>query len=383
MGEDTAGSGKGVGDRLKAARDAAGLSTRAVARKLSLLRISVSHVTIGNYERGKTFPAMETLRALAGIYARPVDWFLGSTSMLSGVRYRALTSVRVRDKRAYEGDALALLDTYLELENVVERPLEALAFTAAPEETGRALAERLREELELGTQPVASVIDVAEKLGIRVIELGTEARIDGFAAHLGPHKIVVLNSELSNDRIRFNAAHEVGHHLFEDCEEDGEVAFEEKELDKRAHEFASHLLLPESVLEQAIETKSMVRLVQFKERFGISLAAMVYRARSGGHISQRMYERLFRQFSQLGWRKNEPGYVAPDRPARLEALIDVAVHEGHLSFGQVAQLACVPESEIRRRVLRAMGGGSEEEERQEGSGPFKFPRTGGAGLTES
>jgi len=48
--------------------------------------------------------------------------------------------------------------------------------------------------------------------------------------------------------------------------------------DQRAADFASHLPAPNGQLKECLQGKSMVRLVQFKERFGISLAAMVYRA---------------------------------------------------------------------------------------------------------
>ena len=52
--------------------------------------------------------------------------------------------------------------------------------------------------------------------------------------------------------------------------------------ERRGFDFASHFLLPNNQLKRRFFGKSMVRLVQFKESFGISLAAMVYRARQTG-----------------------------------------------------------------------------------------------------
>ena len=147
-----------------------------------------------------------------------------------------------------------------------------------------ALSRALRRDLGLNEeQPVSSVVELLERFGIRVLENRTELRIDGLAAKYDSDYIVVLNPAVSNDRTRLNAAHELAHILYRDCdsEEEGDKATEQ-----RAFEFASHLLLPNSQLKRAFEGQSMVRLIQFKERFGISLAAMIYRAEKLSFITK-------------------------------------------------------------------------------------------------
>lgn len=132
----------------------------------------------------------------------------------------------------------------------------------------------------------------------------------------------------------------------------------------RAFEFASHLLLPEPALRDAFATKSVVRLVQFKEKYGISLAAMVFRARYSKPplIKQSEYDTLWREFGRLGWRKNEPGYVQPDRPTRMEEMFDTAVQQHRMSYSDLSRLSAMPEPVIRQRVLRAMGGSGEPDD---------------------
>jgi hypothetical protein len=100
----------------------------------------------------------------------------------------------------------------------------------------------------------------------------------------------------------------------------------------------------------------MVRLVNYKEHYGISLAAMVYRARRERLITQREYEKIWQQFSRLGFRKDEPGNVAPDRPVRLEVLIDLAVAQKKTTLAQIAQQLGTEELAVQQRVLVAMGG---------------------------
>lgn len=347
-------SAKQLGARLRSARETAGLSTRAVATALALRGIPVTHATLANYEKGVTFPSMATVRILASIYKRQVAWFLSLGPALTGMRYRSLKSVRVREKQQFEGNAAAWFQVYVELENILQMSPVSRTFTVRPNESPRQAAERMRrDELKLGNQPLPSVIKLLEQFGIKVIQVDSDARIDGFAAWFGSSPVVALNSTLANDRMRFNAGHELAHYLFDDCKSDAE---ETKENEKAAHEFASHLLIPQDVLKDALAGESMVRLVQFKEQYGVSLAAMLYRAQAGKIISDAMYERLMRAFGKLGWRRDEPGDVRPDRPRRLEELIELAVSQGRLTYGDAARLGGLEEAAVRQRVLSAMGG---------------------------
>ena len=320
---------------------------------LGLQGIPVTHATVANYEKGTTFPSTATVRALAAIYKRPVEWFLTFGPALTGTRYRCLKSVRASEKQAYEGNSAALFQIYVELENILGNYVTQRLFKIQDGESDRDAAERLRTELNIGTQPLPSVIQLLEEFGVRVIQIDTQARIDGFAGVFGSTPVVALNSRLPNDRIRFNGGHELRHVIFGDTDAAREECDEDE---KQAHDFASHLLLPQPVLEEAITSKSMVRLIQVKEQYGISLAAMVYRARASNMISAALYERIWKDFSRLGWRKDEPGVVRPDRPRRLEQLIESAVSEGKLSYGDVARIGGLDEAAVRQRVLIAMGG---------------------------
>jgi Zn-dependent peptidase ImmA (M78 family) len=128
------------------------------------------------------------------------------------------------------------------------------------------------------------------------------------------------------------------------------------EIEKRAFEFASYVLMPSDILKVAFSYKSMVRLVEYKELYGISLAAMVYRGRKERLITQSTYQKIWKQFSRLGFRQDEPGSVTPDRPIRLESLIDFVTTNKKMTFKDIASRINKEESDIRRRVVAALGG---------------------------
>lgn len=360
--------------KLKTARSLMGMSTRAVALKLAT-RFPISHATVANYESGRTVPPLDVLAALAELYERPINWFLERGKGLTGVQYRNLKSrVRMLDLHVFEADVQRWIDAYVALERRLHRSLTntmSMSFVKR-DQPPDALSRDVRRELGISEQePISSVVEVLERFGIRVLENRTEVRIDGLAAKYDGEYVVVLNPTVSNDRSRLNAAHELGHVLYGDCEAEGAA---DKAMEQRAFEFASHLLLPNSQLKKAFEGQSMVRLVQFKERFGISLAAMVFRAEKLGFIPKPTAKMLWIEFTRRGWKTNEPGQVRPDRATRFEQLIDEALAGGKLSLKELADLAGVRPEAIRERLNDAMGLRPDSIPEDEGTDTIQFPR---------
>jgi Zn-dependent peptidase ImmA (M78 family) len=340
--------------KLKTARSLTGMSTRTVSAKIDK-RFSISHATIANYESGRSMPPMDLLAALANLYGRPLNWFLEGGRGLTGVRYRNLKSrLKAADLHRYEAEVQRWIDAYVALEVRLNRPLKPslLDFTAKPGTLPDALSRDIRRCLEISEdEPIPSVVDVLERFGLRVLENRTDLKIDGLAAKYGQESVVVLNPNVSNDRTRMNAAQELAYVLFGNCDKVEETKADEQ----RACDFASHFLLPNGKLKNAFQGKSMVRLVQFKERFGISLTAMVYRAEQLAFITKPEAKDLWVEFARRGWRTNEPGSVRPDRATRFEQLIDEGLFGGHFSLKEVADLCGVRPEAIRKRLNDAMG----------------------------
>jgi len=360
--------------KLKTARSLTGMSTRAVAAKL-VKRFPISHATIANYESGRSVPPMDVLAALAELYERPINWFLERGKSLTGVRYRNLKSrARMADLHRFEADVQRWIDAYVSIEARRKQPLEPQVrdFHARAGISAEDLSREVRRRLAVSEdEPIASVVEVLEQFGIRVLENPTELRIDGMAAKYGTEYVVILNPTVSNDRSRLNAAHELAHVLLGDCDSDQD---ESPAVEQRAFDFASHFLLPNRQLKRAFEGKSMVRLVQFKERFGISLAAMVYRADRLGFITKQEAKSLWIEFARRGWKTNEPGVVRPDRATRFEQLIDEALLSGDFSLKEVADLSGVRPEAIRERLNYAMGIREDDTPPDEGSSTVPFQR---------
>lgn len=346
-----------VACRLKQARLATGLSIRAVAGLIAEKwpHASISHTSLSKYESAKTTPTIKSLDVLAEVYSRPIEWFLDRGQPLSGVRYRSGSRVLVKEKHQYESVAQQWLEAYAKLEAYLGKhltqkiPIREDFAQLPPSE----LAAVVRSALSLGArEPVYSIVSVLEDFGVRTIELPTEAKIDGIAALLGREHVVVVNPSTSNDRGRMNCAHELGHILYGDCKNSAKTTAKQE---SRVFEFASELFIPEAELREAFVGRSAVKLVEAKERFGISMAAMIYRAEKLAIIDARTAKRLWIQFAKRGWRANEPGRVRADKAIRFERLLDQAISERRVTKSSACELMNVSREEIQERLDRAIG----------------------------
>ncbi len=354
-----------LGERLKSARQEAGFtSAREVALQMPI-QVRVSHATLLSYERDETTPNMDVLSAIAYVYQCSLTALLSNRAILTGVRYRALKSkVGVKDRQRFLAECQRWVEAYANVQQHLKHELkQTLKFEIRKNEGAKAAAGRLREALKLDPHDrLLSVCELLEKMGIWVLEIETDLAIDGIAARYGDISVVFLNVAVSPDRARLNAAHEAAHHLFGDCMEGGD---ETPEAEKRAMDFASYLILTSEMLAEAFCRKSVVDMMKFKERYGISLSAMVYRAKLEKKISEREYKHLMIEFTKRGWRKAEPGQVWPDRSLRFEALIDSALVSGKQTLSQLASIAGVREEELGRRLAIATGAENYREEMED------------------
>lgn len=342
------------GSRLREARTAAGLTTRNVASELKDAGHTISHVTISKYERDEFSPTHDTLVALARLFGRSIEWFDGTTSELSGLRFRALKTKPRREKQALAAKSTPWLRLYVYLHQLLDcKPPRDRQVAVKRSETAVSAARKIRKAYGFGDYPIPSISRLLENVNVRVIRMPAPSGIDAFAGVLGTSRVVVVNDALPADRMRLTLAHELAHILFLDCSQSRSAS--DSDIEDRAFAFASHLLMPTKILKEALRIRSMVRLVQYKERYGISLAAMVYRAQRQSIIPESTSRMLWREFSRLGWRREEPGSVPTDNPIRMEALIDSALRRKKATLNQLSRIAGVGTEEITNRVLSAMG----------------------------
>ena len=332
--------------RLKEARKETGLSTRGVCQKMPS-RYRVSHSTIASYENGTTVPPMDILGSLADVYNRPVIWFLTQRETLSNFKYRNLESrVTLQDQRRFAALAGKWAEAYIAIEKHLRISRSTLTLDSLEKKSPTDIAKLVRTEyLNLDdSQPVQNTVSALEKFAAWAIEVRADFGVDGASANIGNKNVVILNPSISNDRARMNTAYELA---FVVLASQSKLA---TEIDSEAYNFASAFLIPDSQIKEAFTGKSFIKLIQFKERFGVSLSAMIFRAEQLKVINTTTSRWLRSEMFKRGWKQSEPGYVWRDRAISFEAMLDSAIQSKTLNWEDAERITSVCKEDLKERI---------------------------------
>jgi Zn-dependent peptidase ImmA (M78 family)/transcriptional regulator with XRE-family HTH domain len=331
------------GSRLTLARHLAGLRKSDLAT-----RVDKSATAVAAWESGAKRPAAATVAQLAlglsvdpGFFAvRPDD--IAALSTMPHFRSLRSTSQLARDQ-AFAYGQLAV-DVAASLERHVEFPaVDVPCFPVAVDDAdsdgpGRA-AELIREAWEVGAGPAGHLVRLLEHHGVLVVFSPSQAAsVDAysFASRLRP--VVVLNP-IKRDyyRQRFDVAHELGHVVMHgDAEPGGRIA------EEQAHRFASELLMPAAVIRDRLPAtiggNAWVNLARLKEQWGVSIQALLVRARQLERLGDVSYRNAMTTISARGWRRDEPGLVTTiEQPSLLPKAVELLAEEGIDEAALVAQ----------------------------------------------
>ena len=212
-----------LGERLKDARKARGLTQEEVATKLGILR-----TTLVAIEKGDRRVTPGELIEMAKMFGRPISEFVSTRTNKEpfapqfrlppgqrNVTESELTPVTV------EMESLAR--DYVELEEInaaVMRPtfppMYALEVPGAtPEQRGEEVAAEERTRLGLGDGPIADLRALLEEaVGVRVFYLNLPAKVGGlFACNDELGACIAINRNHPPTRGNWSLAHEYGHFL--------------------------------------------------------------------------------------------------------------------------------------------------------------------------
>ena len=347
-----------VGQRLKLARTAAGLSLRGLQERIES---RVTAQAIGKYERDESTPRSGVLTALADALSVPEEYLLAKGEMtLEAVEFRKKRIASRREEAQVEAKVLRLLERYLMVEEFLgltsinwDKPREAPYPVVSDSGEADRAAHSLRLYWGLGIDPIPNLVELVEERGIKVLSVAL-GNIDGLMARVrraGKNSVPVLvvNDNGWGERQRLTMAHELGHLVLE-------VAANIDD-EKAAYRFAGAFLMPAEVLREAIgkHRTSIVwgELFALKQLFGVSVQALTYRCKDLGVFSQTLFRQLFHEFSRLGWRRppyREPVSIKREIPRRFERLCFRALAEGAVSKDKVAELLQTSVPELSRRM---------------------------------
>lgn len=336
-----------IGQRLRLARTASGLTLRDLAAKMDL-RVTAQAISL--YERNASMPSSGVLLALAEALDVPVAYLAGRRQIaLKFVRFRTKGPTNKRLRAQLEAQVVHMLERYLTIEEVLGLPsIEWIKPSSAPYPVMGGLdeadlaAEDLRRRWGLGVDPIPNLAELLEDRGVKVLATDLATEVHGLMAQVHrpqgePIPVIVVRRMKWGDRQRFTMAHELGHLLM--------TVNPRFNGEKAAHRFAGAFLMPQDTMRAALGARRtsicLRELFDLKPVFGVSVQALTYRCRQLGIIGRKLFKRLADEFTARGWSVTpfeEPLLVRSEEPSRFERLCLRALAEGVISDSKGAEL---------------------------------------------
>lgn len=331
-------------DRFKSARTLNGYSLQDLANQLGN---RVSRQSLHKYEKGEVIPDSEMLRLLGDVLKVPPDYFFSSNVVELGVvEFRKLRTLSAKDESRLIETVRDQLSRYLELENIVGVQTDFVSpVTQTTTITSLAEIEKAATEVRIawgiGTGAVANTIELLEDQHIKVVEVSAGVdSFDGMQTWIeGKVPVIAINRDqvISADRKRFTAMHELAHLLLP---LDG---LSESVKEKYCHQFAAAILLPKEIVFRELgigRTKVMIaELGAIKKQYGISMQAIVMRAKDLKIIPDNYTRQFFFMVRQMGWKTLEPvEYNGDESSGRFKQLVFRALAEELITVSKAAAL---------------------------------------------
>jgi Zn-dependent peptidase ImmA (M78 family)/DNA-binding XRE family transcriptional regulator len=349
-----------LGERIKQARIAAGLSLRGLAEASGNY---ISAQVIQKYEQGITNPGSDVLIKLAKALGVKVEYFFRPDTVhvsLSCPVYRKRVSVSKKYLESIHAKVKNKVEKYLEIEALFpDDRFEKITISKLQhrsiQKTGdiEKLADDLRTIWALGNDPIENMTDIVEDRGAMVIPVEASDGFDGLSCWANDSiPVIVVKKGLSGDRQRSDLAHELGH-LIMKVSSDSDINEE-----KAAKRFSAAFLAPADAVYRELGKKrnnlDLSELVLLKKKYGMSMQQWIYRAKDLDIISESRATEWFKLFRIKKWYRDEPVDVESEEPQRFKLLVIQAVTEGIISHVRAAEFLDVPYDKLRKDVIAGL-----------------------------
>lgn len=352
------------GTRLALARRLARMPRTELARDIGLTPTAITQ-----FERGSARPTAPVLAGLALRLGLPEDFFRHGrpvpTLPADAAHFRSLRSTPALSRDQALAFAELGMDVVDTLEQYVDLPRVDLPNVALEEAATRedlaAAAAATRKALDVPDGPVAHVVRLLEAHGVVVLRLPAQVAgreldpdVDAFSTSATARPMVLL-SPVKDDkaRSRFDASHELGHLVMHHDAEPGN-----KIVEGQAQSFAAEFLMPAEQIAPDLPSRiDWECLHAAKRRWGVSLKALVYRARTLGLISEAAQRRAYITLASQG--RVEAGPLGPPESPSLLGAAAALLNSHGTTLEHLAHAARLP----LQQVVDVVTAGSESRPR--------------------
>jgi Zn-dependent peptidase ImmA (M78 family)/transcriptional regulator with XRE-family HTH domain len=330
-----------VGMRIRQYRTARGFTLSELAERMAP---PISKQAISKFEHDLTTPRPTTLAAIARALDVKPSRLIGEPRYeFKILAHRALKSLPVKEAERIENTVRIELERRLSLMDVLglehKNPFPFERTLVSDVSDAENAAELLRSAWNLGTGPIANVVETLEAKGAHVVDVDTDRSFDGLAVVAGDESGervacgIATRSEITRARQRMSHAHETGHLAVDVAE-----GVDEERVARR---FAGAFLYPAAAAREEFGARrsriTADELFHAKRRWGVSIQGILYRLHDLGILDDSGYAWWCRYVNQAGWRREEPGDEPPERSTWTGTYAHRAAAEGLIARETLAE----------------------------------------------
>ena len=328
-----------IGERLRQAREARGLTAISLAELLGISRQAVSL-----YETGTVTPQPDILFQIADKLHLPVSFFLTAINKTNTkpVFFRSLSAAAKIDRGRGDtklewlmGLVLPYLRRMISFPEVNIPPSISQDVMSISQHDIEEIAANTRRYWGLGDGPISNIVLLLENNGVIVVRTNLSSpALDAFSTWntIDNTPYVILGSDKgSPTRSRFDAAHELGHLILHRNIDKAKLNNTHlfKLIEQQANHFASAFLVPPEALAEDYIIPTLDALLILKERWRVSVGMLIMRITNLGFITEEHEKRLWINYNRRGWKKSEPreDRVPIENPVLLERACRLIIEE--------------------------------------------------------
>lgn len=313
----------------------------------------VSKQSISKYEKGAMKPSSKVLIALSNALEVSPDYFLKSGPIV-------LDSIEFRKKKNFPEKALDSLrekvryriEKYIEIEDILGiNPLapKIKKFPVKGKEDVYHAAREVRQKWRLGEDGIVNVISVLEENGIKMVLLKGIEEFEGMCCTANGMPVIVFSHSPSVERDRFTVLHELGHLVL-----DFDPSVSDKEQENLCHFFASEMLIPRTIFLKIVgnvrKNMDISELKNIQSEFGISVDALMFKARENGVMSENSYKNYCLRRRQKKLEIADQSNALVESPTRFERLVLRGIASEVISLSKGAELLDKPLGSVKEQV---------------------------------
>ncbi|GAA5003228.1 XRE family transcriptional regulator [Acinetobacter puyangensis] len=312
------------GLELKLLRQFNELSLEELGGKLDYTRQYLHKV-----ETGQTLPNDQFIDKVAHYFNVPQSFFMQLKPVLQEdqIHFRGNRTAKVSFKQIviargeYIKRLIEYLDSKLKLPKYDIHSSEDEPIAQNP--VIEFIAEQCREKWGLGLGPISNMVRLCETHGVIVTTFSSISKeVD--ALSLATKRPVFVRNEAKESvcRQRFDLAHELGHLVLHDG-----IVTGDRLTESQANHFASALLIPQVMMRTHFPTwyrngrYNWTKLGEFKQTWKVSKAAILYRAKQLGLLTQEQYTSgvIYLKKTGEGITEKEDHLIPEEKPELLQA----------------------------------------------------------------